>query len=256
MVGGGPAAEERQRCGAVRRPRLLVELPPHPRLEKLVGVVRALEGVVDGFDVPDAPLGLVLPQAVVLAARLRCVVRGVLVAHMRVIDHSLSGAVYMAEAAKAVGLDGLVLLRGDRPALGDPLPHSTEEVARAIRGRVRGLRLGALLSPRRGPEEVRRRVRSRLFDFFLVLRATEASDEALSALAAEAGSVGAEVYGYVMVARRPPAGLEGQPFVPPERAAEEVERVTRLLGGVVLSVPEGLARLVEVARAVARAADG
>jgi hypothetical protein len=161
----------------------------------------------------------------------------------------------MAAAAKAVGIDGLVLLRGDPPLLGDALPNTAEDAAKAIRSHVPGLRLGALISMRRGLAEIAKRVESNLFDFFLVLRATEAPEQRLEEVAKLAHRRGFKLYGYVIVASKIPEQLKGQPIVRVEDARYAVERLLNVLDGVVVSVPEGLRKLLEIVRRVVSGLD-
>ena len=229
---------------------LLVELPP-AGAARVEAAVRRLEGLVDGFDIPDAPLGRPAPMAAIVAARARCLTSKTILAHVRTIDHTAMGLVLVARGLRAVGVDGVVLLRGDPPALGSPLDWDTVEAARLVREHARGIMVGGLVSLRYPLEKVRARLASGVFDVALVLRATEAPDRVLEEVSREARRRGVRLYGYVIVGGDSvEPGLEGQPVLGLEEAAREAERLAAYLDGVLVSRPGGLDGLVEAVRAV------
>ncbi len=228
--------------------KVLAELHPLKSFEKLAKIVHRLEDLVDGYDVPDAPLGLDLPSAPVLAARLRCVTTKPLYVHLRVVDHTTSGILYLARGLEAVGADALVLLRGDRPVLGDALDKTSEDVAKILRSRGLGLRIGGLLSLRKPLRMVLERLESKLFDFMLVLRAVEVGDDVLEEVSTRASRLGVRLYAYIIVGQGELPG--NQPVLNPAKAAGEAARLSSFFDGFVVSYVGSVYQLPEAVKAV------
>ncbi|WP_291764649.1 hypothetical protein [Caldivirga sp. UBA161] len=141
----------------------------HPRVSGNLAFIRGL-GVYDGFNIPDSPLGEPAPLPLVAA----CLIRRVhddkrIMVNQRLLDINELHLISIAQGALMINAD-LVLTRGDRPRIGKEVGYLTSEDAlRLLKGRVKGVRVGLMLSMRYGKELIDDRMRSGA-DFYLVLR--------------------------------------------------------------------------------------
>ncbi len=235
--------------------KVYVELPPLRNADKLAKLIKRLENLADGFDIPDAPLGLLLPSAALIAVKLSCVTDAEIIPHIRVIDHSLAGVVNIVEGLVAAGIRSVVLLRGDQPKVGKPLNADTEVYAEVVRSLIRGVKVGGLISIRRGLQAISSRIGRGVFDFLLALRATEASLDVGRKVVELAHTRGVSVYAYLLVRTGDsvPNGLRDQPLVGLDDVSRVAEDLVRVYDGVIVSsVGGGIEGLVEAAKRVSK----
>ncbi|MGC9072306.1 MAG: hypothetical protein ACP5HK_06415 [Acidilobus sp.] len=219
---------------------LLAELTPRRTLEKTVGAARELSRYADAIDVPDAPLGLPAPSSPIISALIRNLLSPPpeVVAHVRLLDLSELGAVNVAQALEVAGVSRLVLLRGDRPALGDPCDKEPERVLASVRSIGLRIRLGLLLSLSKPFSEVMRRL-SAGADFYFVTRPWRSG--LLRTVSSEARRRGARTYVYLVV--ETPRNAHLLPSIPPEEKLSEgsvreaVSSLEEAVDGVIISSP-------------------
>ena len=237
---------------------IIAELPPQRSLDKLISLSKALSSVADAIDVPDAPMGRPAPSSAIISAVLRSLLfpPPEVIAHVRLLDVSELGAVNIAKALELAGVRRLLLLRGDRPAVGDPCFKEPEKVMGLIRSDRVNIRLGLLLSLARPIEEVMRRVAAGA-DFYLVTRPWRSPN--LKRVASEVRRLGGRTYVYLVVeTHRNAHALVGVPQderVRGNELAEAIKSLSGVVDGVVISSPGDKEALVESLRA-ARAVTG
>ncbi|WP_048062666.1 hypothetical protein [Caldivirga maquilingensis] len=141
----------------------------HPRISGNLAFIKGL-GAYDGFNIPDSPLGE--PAPLPLAAA--CLIRRIhddkrIMVNQRLLDVNELHLVSIAQGTLMLNAD-LVLTRGDKPKIGKEVGYLTsEEALRLLKSRVKGVRVGLMLSMRYGKELIENRMRSGA-DFYLVLR--------------------------------------------------------------------------------------
>lgn len=174
--------------------KVYFEVQPSRYRDKLAEQLESVRGVVDRVHVPDAPLGY--PKASSIAIASLAIARGIkATAHLRTTDYSLVGFLNQVYGAHILGIDRLLLLRGDPPFAGTPVADvSPEDGLRIIRSdtRLRSMGVGLTLSLRHAWEKIAERL-SLAPDFVLV---THRDLDKLSALKRVYRG---EVVGYLVV---------------------------------------------------------
>lgn len=140
--------------------RIYVEVQPSRFKDKLVEQFKAFEGVAERLHVPDAPMGY--PKASSLAISALAIARGARVtAHLRTIDYSTVGFLNQVYGAHLIGVDRILLLRGDPPFRGsiitDVSPEHGLELIRSDK-RLESMKVGFILSLRHPVEKIRERL--------------------------------------------------------------------------------------------------
>ncbi|MGC9135638.1 hypothetical protein [Caldivirga sp.] len=141
----------------------------HPRVSGNLAFMRKLEAY-DGFNIPDSPLGEPAPLPLVAA----CFIRRIhddkrIMVNQRLLDINELHLVSIAQGALMLNAD-MVLTRGDRPMIGKEVGYlASEEALMILKERVKGIKVGLMLSMRYGRGFIEERMRSRA-DFYLVLR--------------------------------------------------------------------------------------
>ncbi len=231
------------------------ELAPSKSRGKLVERASRLRGLVDCFNVPEAPLGRPKAHAIAVAHVVSEATGVPVVANLRLLDVNANGLVSLANAARLLGLRGLVLLRGDPPAYGRPVKDvGTEEAVRLLAGMKLGLQLGVILSLAYPPEAIASRL-SLPLDFVLVTRMWKPEQLMAEPIQAARGR-GVRVIPYIVVAEADQARevyemLKGhQPVYEPEEAGDVASSLVGVADGVLVSSPLSEKALVEAVRSV------
>ncbi len=225
----------------LRDNRIIVEVPPTRTREKFLERISIIEKCVKSLDLPDAPLGIPAIHPIALASI--ALSRGFdTITHLRLYDVNTVGFKELVYAAKALGVDNLVILHGDKPSEGSIVSDLESEEAVSIIKKdpvVSSLRIGLLLSLRYPREEVIKRLDSSA-DFFLVLRAEPGKD--YSWIRDEAKRRRKKLYAYLiietsrnkdLIERR----LAGQPRCRVERAETCILELLRFFDKIILSLP-------------------
>lgn len=141
----------------------------HPRISEDSSFIKRL-GAYDGFNIPDSPLGEPAPLPLVAA----CLIRRIhddkrIMVNQRLLDVNELHLISIAQGALMLNVD-LVLTRGDKPKIGKEVGYLTSEDAlKLLKERVKGIRVGLMLSMRYSKELIEERMSSGA-DFYLVLR--------------------------------------------------------------------------------------
>jgi len=221
---------------------LIAEYDP-PRDRRLIEEgARALSRAYDLIDIPDAPLGKPNYSSPVYSAFLAALGYRV-VAHLRVSDVNLIAMKNITKSLGAVGVEGLVYLRGDPPYQGLPVDHVTpEEAVRYALRRPEAPEPGLLLSLRKPLEAIAERLSAGARFYFVLNHDWRGGSTwgKLEEVAELARSRGARVYVYAPA--RPAPGREA------------LERASAVVNGLVVSAPGApVSVLVQAAEYIRRA---
>jgi hypothetical protein len=222
---------------------LIAELPPKRSLDKMARVASRLLELADSLDVPDAPLGAPAPSSPVMAAAIRSALggRADLIAHLRLLDVSPLGVVNIAMSMEAAGVSRLLLLRGDRPALGDPCNTDPEAMAAVIRSLGIRVRVGHLLSLAKPMDQVLRRASSGA-DFYVITRPWRSG--LVSEVVRGAHLRGSKLYVYLVLLTEANAdalrSIPREELVTMSEVREAIERLRGVVDGVIVSSPRDL----------------
>ncbi len=238
--------------------KIIAELEPTRNREKLLKRVRQIAPHVDAIDIPEAPMGVPIASASVLAAHLAALYPSLkFIPHIRVIDVNRVGLLSLIGGIKASGIDEAVLLRGDQPVEGKIVDDiNVEEAARYVKERIKHPpRLGAMLSMRHPFEKIIERVHTPL-DFYMVLRPLH-DVEKLVNVSREAHRMGKKLYAYIIVGgenyEKLRSMLDGQPVYRPEEVVDVARRLADIVDGVIVSSPGSVSTVVEAVQRLSRA---
>ena len=226
---------------------VIAELEPTRSYEKLQAMMRAVEGLVDWVDFPEAPLGVPRAHSVVVATVVQRDFGLRAIAHVRVLDLDELALNSILGATRLAGIGRVVLLRGDPGSGGTCRSLGPEEALRILRMQNPQAEAGLLLSLRKGRELVRERL-SAGADFYLVLNARGPGD--LRWLSREASARGAKIIPYVIVEtpankRLLEESLPGKPRVPIGELRGYASQLEGVVDGILVSVPGDLRGLRE-----------
>jgi len=220
---------------------LIAEYDP-PRDRRLLAEgAAALASLYNYIDIPDAPLGKPNYSSPVYSAFLAALGYRV-IAHLRVSDVNLIAMKNITKSLGAVGVEGLVYLRGDPPYQGLPVDHVTpEEAVRYALRRPEAPRPGLLISLRKPFEKIAERINVGARFYYALNHDWERGStwRKLEEIAELARSNGARLYVYV------PAK--------PVPTSEALARASNIVDGLVVSAPASPVRdLLDAARSIRR----
>ncbi|MET1128096.1 MAG: methylenetetrahydrofolate reductase [Thermoproteota archaeon] len=236
---------------------VLVEVVPPKKLDELNSIAEAVsEAELDGIDLPEAPMGVPVGSAPVIAAYLHAKYGVKVVPHLRVTDMNSNAIVNVARALALLGVDRLVLIRGDEPALGRIVEDvSVERAAQLVKKFTKSkLKVGALLSPRYPLGLVEERVKSEDIDFFLMLRPLH-SHERLKKVRVMVERAGKKLLAYIIVKTPRNAGvlskiLRDQPTYAVNEVLDIADKLAGYTDGFVISAPHDLQAAVRLGRTI------
>ncbi len=234
--------------------RVLAELVPSLSSLRLA---TEIAGDVNGFDLPESPVGYPSANSVVIGALIkRSVVGKVVISHVRLSDVNHVALASLAKGAEVSGIDGLLMTLGDEPKYGFRTSSlSTEEALSFLREVIKvRIKLGAVISLRYDLSDIVRRL-ERPFDFYLILRLSTSNLSKLEEVSKMAAREGKELYAYVIVSTGRNLSVVrslGQPYVGSGEVRDFLQRLEGLIDSAVISVPGDVRGLTEVLRLVTR----
>ena len=240
--------------------KIIAELEPSRKRDKLLSRVKGLVANVDAIDIPEVPMGRPLASAAVLSAHLQAIYPDTeFIPHVRVIDLNRVGLLSIIAGLGVAGIRETVLLRGDDPVEGSIVEDLTvEEAALLVRERLKTYpRLGAMLSMRFPIEAMEKRLEAP-FDFYMVLRALH-DPRKLVKVSTIAQAKGKLLYAYVIVAGSRNRELlkrmlGDQPIYSVEEVENVIDQLSGLVDGIIISSPGDYQALVEAAQKAYRKA--
>ncbi|RLG80841.1 MAG: hypothetical protein DRO09_02610 [Thermoprotei archaeon] len=230
--------------------KVLAEFFPPRSPDSLTKLALDLADLVDGYDIPESPLGRPYVNSVATAVFLRNVLQDkVLYAHVRLADINLTALLSLALAAEIYGVNALIVTRGDPPMVGDVVSRlKTEEAIEVIKrgGRIGRLKVGGIISLKYPVSDIVRRMKVGA-DLFLVLRLGMESLHKLRLIAKERTSTRTELIPYVIVKTDRNASIVdslNQPSITINEVREFIDSIKELVDGIVMSCPMDVQGLV------------
>ncbi len=233
---------------------VIAEIEPTRAYEKLIKFINVVKGLANWVDVPEAPLG----KSRALSLAVSIVVQkdfGIpAIAHVRVQDHNRIGLRNILGATRIGGIRRVVLLRGDPVETERCNSRSPEEVIKDLREENPKAEVGLLLSVRKDPKEIMRRLRSGA-DFYLVLNSRGPED--LIPYISEAERLGSRLIPYILVETSKnhellSNSLPNAPRFKISTLEEVLEKYGSLVDSVLISVPGDLEGMREALRKAKR----
>ena len=233
---------------------ILVELVPRKR-SKFVEVLREISNYADGVDIPDSPLGMPSPSSPVVSGAIKVLYPNLkVIAHIRLADLNELALLSQIKALSLLGVDGVVVTRGDPPVVGSKMSNiSSEQALKVVREHLQSsIELGAVLSLRHPREDIINRLRAG-FDFFLVTRLSHENFEKFLSICEAAHVYGVKFYPYIIVATAKNIDIIkslSQPYVKVNEVPKMVNELRSIVDGVVLSCPRDDETLLELLRSI------
>jgi hypothetical protein len=180
--------------------KILNEFVPTRKFLKLADEIKDL---VDGWNVTDSAAGFPAPSGVVVSCILKTKYPEKYVCPIFILHYKGPVEVGgLALASDVVGLDGLAITMGDKPAYGEPIKMlpSSEAARDFIRTTVKtkNLKLGCLLTARVSAEDAIKRAKEP-WDFIYFMRLEDKSFPILQQVAAECKKMNKPIYAYFLV---------------------------------------------------------
>ncbi|MEZ0394427.1 MAG: hypothetical protein ABWK00_05240 [Desulfurococcaceae archaeon] len=232
-----------------------VELPTTSK-RRVERVIERGRGLVDGYFFPDGPGGepVVDPLAVGVFVRLSSPDAKVIVS-LRLADVNALKLLSVARAAEEFGLEGLLLVQGDKPKVGLPVSHvSSEEALEIARKHVNKLKLGLLVSLRYDVTKIRERLSLRP-DFVAPIHFTKASLSKMHEVSRDARGAGVKVLPFALLEVGKNVELFralGQSGFSEGELAGLLESLEGIVDGLIISSPLELQRAIELLGALRR----
>ncbi len=231
---------------------IIAELKPTKNKYKLSKTVDKLRPYVDFFDIPESPLGKPIAHSVLLASYLREVLGVEVIPHIRVQDLNKTALLSIIGGLEFLGIERVVLLRGDPTSGNSSSKLTVEEAAFYTKKNSEFLETGAIISLRYPIADILKRISNRYLDFFLVLRASQ-YQEKLEVVRQYADRK--RIYVYIIIATEKNLPfmreiLGDQPLHTLNEVAAFAESVKEFADGVVLSCPFDVDAIVEASKLI------
>jgi len=233
---------------------VIAEIEPTRAYEKLIRFINAVKDFANWVDVPEAPLG----KSRALSLAVSIVVQkdfGVpTITHVRVQDHNRIGLRNIFGGTRIGDIKRVVLLRGDPVETERCNLRSPEEVIKDLREENPSAEAGLLLSVRKDPKKIIKRLRSGA-DFYLILNSKGPKD--LMPYVSEAEKSGSKLIPYILVetpknSELLASSLPNAPRFKISDLKEVIEKYSTLVDSVLISVPGDLESMREALRIAKR----
>jgi hypothetical protein len=214
--------------------KILNEFVPTRKFLKLADEIKDL---VDGWNVTDSAAGFPAPSGVVVSCILKNKYPEKYVCPIFILHYKGPVEVGgLALASDVIGLDGLAVTMGDKPAYGEPIKMlpSSEAARDFIRNTVKtkNLKLGCLLTARVSAEDAIKRAQEP-WDFIYFMRLEDKSFPILEKVAAECKKMNKPIYAYFLVGTSKNAEIVKRIGWPTAATMETVEEKASKLVGLV-----------------------
>ena len=214
--------------------KILHEFVP---IRKFLKLAEETKDLVDGWNVTDSAAGFPAPAGTVVSCILKSKYPEKIVIPIFILHYKGPVEVGgLALASDVIGLDGLALTMGDKPAYGEPIKmlKSSENAREFLRTKVKlkNLKLGCLISARRSAEDNIERVRGD-WDFVAFMRLEDKSFPTLEKVAQECKRLNKPIYSYFLVGTPKNAEIVKMIGWPVTTTMDKVEEYAAKLDGLV-----------------------
>ncbi len=225
---------------------LEVSLKKISRIKKLV---ESTSNIVDCYDLPESPAGYPALNSIALSVYMRHVLNVCSIPHIRLYDINTNALLSIANALEELGINKLVLLRGDKPVYGETVKELTSEKALEIlREHGYKLEIGLILSLNYPLEEIYKRLEMGA-DFYLAINVDLTRIEKYAKVWDYSRKKGVKLYSYLLIGTENNIGLFkklNQPFVALEEIPTFIENLRDMTDGFIVSAPKEYERMKEI----------
>jgi hypothetical protein len=204
---------------------------------KFLRLAEEVKDLVDGWNITDSAAGIPAPSGTAVSCVLKTKYPDKIVIPIFILHYKSPVEVGgLALAADSIPLDGLILTMGDIPKYGEPIKMlpSSEAARDFLRNEVRlkNLKLGALLTPRRSVEDNIARIREP-WDFIFFMRLEDKTFPILEQVSKECKRLNKPLYVYLLV--KTPENEETIKLIgwPVSTSIDKVEKFVSRLEGLV-----------------------
>ncbi len=239
---------------------LWIEVVPSTKKERALERVAKVRHLIDKVFVPEAPLGYPRAHAIAVAHVIQESLEVPSIASVRTVDVNANALVSLLGAAVLLGIEGVVITRGDPPAFGNTVNDvGTEEAIRIARldHRLKLLKLGVVVSLAKGYSKISERLLGLDIDFALLSRVWN-RDQLKHEVFSEARRKGIKLITYIVVAKGNEKEkvfklLEGhQRVFEPSEVETFVKELEGLVDGILITSPLDHMAFVEAVERVRR----
>ncbi len=221
------------------------------RIDEIVSEGRDL---ISYYTIPEGPGGYPGLSSIAIGVYIKHVHGAGSIPHVRLYDVNRLAILSIANTVQECGLDGLVLLRGDKPVTGMIVEDvGTEEAYGMLRSKGYSFPIGMILSLNYPIDLVKERIRIGA-SFYHVINYSNGKHDKLVEAAEEAHKTGAHIYVFLLLGIGKNKKLFkklGQPYVEPSELKNTISMLEGTVDGIALSSPleplEGLRQLRKTA---------
>lgn len=210
------------------------------RRSEVDSIIEEGRGVVSKYTIPEGPGGYPGLFSLATAVYIKHSHGAGSIPHVRLYDINRLALLSIANAVAEYELDGLVLLRGDKPVEGGIVEDiGTEEAISLLKKKGYRFPIGVILSLNFPPEEIKRRIELGA-DFYYVINYAPWKNEVLKDIAREAWSRNLKVYVFLLlgIGRNRKLFMKlGQPYIEGDRLGDALRSLNNIVDGVILSSP-------------------
>ncbi len=217
----------------------LFELVPWKKsdVDEILSVSR---GFFKYFSIPEGPGGYPGLFSIATAMYIKYNYGVGVYPHIRLYDVNRLALLSIANAVREYGLDGLVLLRGDKPWKGRIVEDiGSEEALELLKRKKYGFDKGLILSLNYPVEKILERIKLGA-DFYLVINYSVEKHGKLVEASREARGRGSRIYVFILLGigrNRELFRKLGQPYIEPEELKNAMNDLDSIVDGYVLSSP-------------------
>ncbi len=235
-----------------------LEVAPSTNRGRVLERVSMVKEMVDAVFVPEAPLGYPRAHAIAVAHVVKEALGVRAFASLRTLDVNTNALISLLGASLVLGIDGVIVTRGDRPAFGSEVRDvGTEDAIRIARSdkRLRSLKLGVVVSLAKGYAKISERLLGLDIDLALISRLWRA-EQLDHEVFKEARKKGVKLYPYIVVSseeerERLFSMLQGHQRVFLEHEVPEfVKELEDLVDGIVITAPLNFRVAIKVLESV------
>ncbi len=217
----------------------LFELVPRRRSD-VDRIVEVGGGFFKYYSIPEGPAGYPGLFSLATAIYLKLKYNAGAIPHIRLYDINRLALLSIANAVREYGIDGLVLLRGDRPWKGLIVEDiGSEEALRLLRDKGYGFMKGLIISLNYSLEDIMDRIGLGA-DIYLVINYSDDKYDKLYRASRRARELGSRTYLFILlgVGRNRKLFMKlGQPYVEPDDLGDVIRYLESIVDGFVLSSP-------------------
>lgn len=219
------------------------------KIEKIKRLVKSTSSIIECYDLPESPAGYPALNSIALSIYMRHVLNVCTIPHIRLYDINTNALLSIANALEELGINRLVLLKGDKPVYGESVEELTSEKALEIlKQHGYKLEIGLILSLNYPLEEIYKRLEMGA-DFYLAINVDLNRIGKYAKVWNYSSKKGIKLYSYLLIGTENNIDLFkklNQPFVALEEIPTFVKNLQGMTDGFIVSAPKEYERMKEI----------